>query len=70
MKPAGLSNVDAAFSEKKRKRHMLSVIGKVGEVRDLWNTGTEETFKLLASWRPYFCYVVVNIVFMDNSVYC
>jgi len=40
----------------------------VGEVRDPWNTGTEETFKLLPLLVTIFSwYVVVNIVFMDNS---
>jgi len=32
-------------------RHIyMGVVLRVGDVRDPWNTGTEETFKLLPSW--------------------
>jgi len=40
----------------------------VGEVRDSWNTGTEETFKLLPSWWPYSLGMWLWILYLWTTV--
>jgi len=42
---------EKAFHIKSRCLNFLvTATNQVGEVRDPWNTGTEETFKSLPSW--------------------
>ena len=40
----------------------------LGEVRDPWNTGTEETFKLLPSWWPYSLAMWLWILYLWATV--
>jgi len=44
-------------------------VEQLGEVRDQWNTGTEETFKLLPSWWPYSLVMWLWILYLRTTVW-